>query len=81
MLPKQHQRKVELVWKQLGDQSCVDIEAIDSGKQLACTGTSVTNTTSSKDIVLCSTNVVCIVDNKILHRNRIDVEWRLGQLV
>ena len=49
----------------LGDQSCVDIEAIDSGTQLKCSSTNFTNTTSSKDIVLCSTNVVCIVDNRL----------------
>ena len=53
----------------LGDQKCNNIEniaSIDSGiSQLNCTATSVTDSKPQEDLVLCSTNVVCIVDNKI----------------
>jgi hypothetical protein len=49
----------------LGDQSCTDIIIDSNSLHLKCSLTIVTNTTALKDIVLCSTNVVCIADNKI----------------
>ena len=50
----------------LGQQTCNNIASISSGvSQLDCTTTSVTKSKPQEDIVLCSTNVICIVDNKI----------------
>ena len=50
----------------LGQQTCNNIASINSGdSKLECTTTSVTKSKPQEDIVLCSTNVVCIVDNEI----------------